>query len=121
MAVQKQDGLHTDTGESASDLTDKEFYFCKRNSSGTIELCGSGDAISGVISEGRTTGKHTSFNTRGNPILKAIAGTAITIGQKVQSDAAGKAMPGDVNDIGTARNNVNAGEYVSIDTFTTSV
>lgn len=119
MAVQKQDGLHTDVMESAEDLRDKEFYFVKRDSTGKAALAGDGDAISGIISEGRNTGYHTSYNTAGNPILKAIAGSAISIGDSVQSDANGKAKTGTTNAIGTARNGVAAGEYVEIDTYST--
>lgn len=116
MAVQKQDGLHTDIGESSEDLTGKEFYFCKRNSDGTISLSGDGDPIAGVISEGKIAGKHTSFNTRGNPILKVKAGSAITRGDQVQSDASGTAKTGTNSAFGVARNSAAAGEMVEIST-----
>lgn len=117
MAVQKQDGLHTDIGESATDLSGKEFYFCKRQvSDGKIVLCGDGDPIAGIISEGKVAGKHTSFNTKGNPILKAIAGSAITRGDQVQSDASGTAKTGTNSPFGVARNNAAAGEMVEIST-----
>jgi hypothetical protein len=119
MAVQKVDGLFTQSGKSASDLRDKEFYFAKRNASGEFALAGDGDAIVGVISEGRNTGYYSSVNTRGNPILKAIAGSAITRGDAVQADAAGTAKTGSTNSIGTAINTVAAGEYVEIDTDAT--
>jgi fructose-1,6-bisphosphatase/sedoheptulose 1,7-bisphosphatase-like protein len=112
MATQKQDGLFTDTGESAADLTDKEFYFCKRETAG-ISLAGDGDVIAGVISQGRTTGKHTSFNTGGG-WLKVIAGSAISIGDNVQSDADGKAKTGSTNPFGKARNAAAAGEFVEV-------
>lgn len=120
MAVQKQDGLHTDTGESAVDLTGKEFYFCTRQvADGLIALASNGGSIAGVISEGRIAGKHTSFNTKGNPILKVIAGSAITRGDDVQSDADGKAATGSTNSFGVARNGAAAGEYVEISTDST--
>lgn len=119
MAVQKQDGLFTQTGESASDLRGKEFYFAARDANGKFALAGDGGAIVGVISEGRDTGYHTSVNTKGNPILKVIAGSAITRGDAVQSDASGKAKTGSTNSIGTAINTVAAGEYVEIDTDAT--
>lgn len=113
MATQKQDGLFTDVAESASDLTDKEFYFAKRTSAGLFDLCGADEAVAGVISEGRTTGKHTSVNTGGG-WLKVIAGSAITIGQTVACDAAGKAKNGSTNVFGIARNAAAAGEYVEV-------
>lgn len=119
MAVQKQDGLHTDVGESSVDMTGTEFLFCTRNSDGTISKCGNGGAIAGVVSEGKIAGKHTSFNTLGNPILKVIAGAAIARGAVVQSDANGMAVTGSTKPAGTARNSTSAaGEYVEIATET---
>lgn len=120
MAVQKQDGLHTDVGESAEDLTGKEFLFCTRDADGKVSLAGDGDSIAGVISEGRTTGKHTSFNTRGNPILKVIAGGAIARNADVQAGADGKAKSGSTNMFGVARNSAATGEMVEIATYQTS-
>ncbi len=119
MAVQKQDGLHTDVGESAVDLTGQEFKFCTRNAAGTIELCGDGGSIAGVISEGKIAGKHTSFNTKGNPILKVITGAPIARGADVQSNNAGLAVTGSTNSFGVARNAPGAGEMVEISTGTT--
>ena len=116
MAYQKVDGLFTLSGESASDLSGKEFYFAKRDANGKFDLCGDGGASVGVISEGKAAGYHTSVNTKGNPVLKVIAGSTITIGDSVQSDANGKAKTGSTNAMGTAINSVVAGEYVMIDT-----
>lgn len=120
MAVQKVDGLHTDVGPSGADLTDKEGYFCKREADGDIVLCGADESIAGVISEGKTTGLHTSFNTRGNPIVKAIAGSSITRGDEVASDADGKAKTGTTNAFGYARNSAAAGEWVEIASYPTT-
>jgi hypothetical protein len=120
VAVQKQDGLHTDQGESGSDLTGKEFYFCKRGTDGLIALAGNGESIAGVISQGRTTGKHTSYNTRGNPILKVVAGGTITVGQEVQSNADGEAIAGTTNPFGYARSAAVEGQYVEISTEPTT-
>lgn len=120
MAVQKQDGLHTDQGESLTDLTGKERYFCKRGTDGKIALAGNGESIAGVISEGRIAGKHTSYNTRGNPILKVIAGGTITIGQQVQSNADGEAVAGTTKPFGYSRNSVVEGQLVEIATEPTA-
>ncbi len=120
MAIQKVDGLHTDVGESNADLTDKEGYFCKRLTTGKIALCAADESIAGVISEGKAVGLHTSFNTRGNPIVKAIAGSAITRGDEVACDANGKAKTGSTNPFGYARNTAAAGEYVEIATYPTT-
>lgn len=119
MAVQKQDGLHTDVGESAADLRSKEFHFCKREGDGKIQICGDGETIAGVISEGRNTGYHTSFNTRGNPILKVKAASAINRGDDVQSATGGEAKTGSTNAFGKARNSAAAGEYVEVETYST--
>ena len=116
MAVQKVDGLFTQTGESASDLRDKEFYFATRDANGKFALAGDGGSVVGVISEGRNTGYYTSVNTKGNPILKAIAGATIARGDSVQSDANGKAKTGSTNPVGTAISGALAGEMVEIDT-----
>lgn len=113
MAVQRQDGLFADAKESASDLRGKEYYFAKRTTAGLFDLAGDGDKIVGVISEGRNTGYHTSVNT--GKQLKAIAGAPITAGDRVQSNNAGKAVTGSTNSIGEAINSAAAGEYVEID------
>jgi hypothetical protein len=112
MAVQKQDGLHTDQGPSAADLTGKEAFFCKRQADGTIALAGAGDYIDGVISQGRPAGKHTSFNTAGNPILRVTAGSALARGDYVASDAQGRAVVGAANVFGRVRNPVAAADEI---------
>lgn len=103
MTVQKQDGLHTDVAESVADLRGKEMRFCALDATGKVDLAGNGTKISGVISEGRDVGMHTSFNTDGNPILRVIAGGVINPGARVQSDAAGAAVAGLNNSFGRAR------------------
>lgn len=103
MAVQKQDGLHTDVAEGAVDLTGKEYRFCRRDGTGKLVLSGNGEFAAGVISEGKPAGKHTSFNTDGNPILRVIAGGAINPNARVQSDANGAAVAGLNNSFGRAR------------------
>jgi len=103
MAVQKQDGLHTDVGVSAADLTRKEGFFCSRNTAGAVVLANATSVIAGVISEGRPVGKHTSFNTAGNPILRVVAGAALAVDQAVGSDAQGRAVPDASNPFGRAR------------------
>ena len=111
MAVQKQDGLHTDVGESAVDLRGKENLFAADNNDGKLVVAGAGARIRGVISEGKPAGKHTSINTPGNPILRVIAGAAIAKDQRVNSDAQGRAVPGLNNSFGYARKAV-SGEGV---------
>lgn len=117
MAVQKQDGLHTDVKVSNGDLTGQEFKFCKENADGTLDLAGDGDRIAGVISEGKAAGYHTTYNTKGNPILKVISAGQITRGDQVQSGAGGLAKSGSANAFGHARNTVVDGEYVEVETY----
>lgn len=118
MAIQKQDGLHTDSAESNEDLRGKEDLFCHRRADGKVELCGAGGVIEGVISEGRDVGYHTSYNTRGNPILRVVAGAAIAIGQEVQSNGSGEAIPGSTNAFGYAHSAVGgSGEIVEVASF----
>lgn len=115
MAVQRQDGWAADAAESAEDLTGKEMYLCARTSTGKVRICGEGEVVAGVISEGRVAGAHTSFNTGGHP-LKVVAGDPITAGDKVQSDSSGRAVTGTTNSFGIARNTVNAaGVIVEVD------
>ena len=113
MAVQKQDGLHTDVGESGADLRGKEDYLCRRDSTGKIVLCGAGEVIGGVISEGRDVGYHTSFNTPGNPILRVIAGEAIAADVEVCAGAGGKLVAGATNAIGRTRKAVSGVDVIA--------
>lgn len=121
MSVQKQDGLHTDVGVSSGDLRGKEDLFCMRNSDGTISVATAGAVIAGVISEGRQANKHTSFNTRGNPILRVQAGAALARNTEVQSNGSGQAVSGSTNPFGRTRNAVGgSGEIVEVETYSTN-
>jgi hypothetical protein len=99
MAVQKQDGLHTDVACVGLDLTGQEFHFCKRQGDGTSRSAATARSWPGVISEGKKAGYHTSFNLKGNPILKVVAASAIGRGQQVQSATGGKAKAGNTNPV----------------------
>jgi hypothetical protein len=115
MAVQKQDGLHTETGVAGADLRGKETFFCSRGTDGKINLTGAAGYIDGVISEGVDADYHVSFNTIGNPILRVTAGSALARNDYVSSDASGRAVVGTANVFGRVRNPVAAaGEIVEI-------
>lgn len=115
MAVQKQDGLHTDVAVSASDLRGQEMRFCTRAADGRINRSGAGEYIDGVISEGKNTDYHSSFNTAGNEILRVVAGAALAQNALVASDAQGRAIVGTTNVFGKVRKPVGAaGEIVEI-------
>ncbi len=113
MAVQKQDGLHTEIGESAADLRNMEGRFAAWDANGKLVLCGAGGRIAGVISQGREIGKHTSLNTKGNPILRVVAGAAIAINARVCSDAAGKAVAGLTNSFGYVKKAVSGADVTA--------
>lgn len=87
MAVEKFTGSQTDNQPSTVDLTGKEFFLAKRVAGG-FALAALGEDVAGVISEGKPVGLHSSIKT-GNQV-KAIAGAAIAVGDKVTSDANGK-------------------------------
>jgi hypothetical protein len=115
MAVQKQDGLHTDVAESAADLRGKETRFCSKGADGRVNVSGAGAYIDGVISEGKNVGLHTSYNTEGNPILRVMAGAALARNAYVGSDAEGRAIVATANIFGRVRNPVGAaGELAEI-------
>lgn len=117
MAVQKQDGLHTDTAVSGSDLTGKEYLFCTKAADGTVNLSQTDEVVAGVISEGKAAGYHTSFNLKGNPILKVYTEGNIARNALVNAGANGKAKSGSTNAVGRARNAPLAGEMVEIEQF----
>lgn len=113
MAVTRTMGAKNDAKESASDLRGKELHLATRTADGKFDLCGNGEVVAGVITEGRDVGYHTSVDT-GNQ-TKALAGGAITAGNKVQSNADGEVVEGNTNSFGTAINSVASGEIVEID------
>ena len=114
MAVQRQDGLFADAKEAAEDLTGKEFYLATRTSAGKLRVCGEGEKVAGVISEGRAAGKHASINTGSQ--LKVVAGDPISVGDTVQSDSSGRAVTGSTNAFGVAISSVTAaGQMVEVD------
>lgn len=113
MAVQKQDGLHTDVAKGAVDFTGKENRFCRRNADGDLVICSAGEEADGIVSEGKPAGYHTSFNTDGNPILRIMAGAAFNRGDLLSSDAEGRAVVGTANVFGKARKGASAAGVIS--------
>jgi acetylornithine/succinyldiaminopimelate/putrescine aminotransferase len=87
MAVTRKTGSQTDAKPSTVDMTGKEFYLAKRVAGG-FAIAALGEKVAGVIEEGKNVGLHTSITT-GNQ-LKAVAGAAIAVGDKLSSDANGK-------------------------------
>ena len=119
MAVTRQVGSQTDAKPSNSDLTGKEFRFAKRVNAGgeaRFDICGLGQQVAGVISEGKPVGQHTSVDT-GNQ-LKVEASAAIAPATKVSSTADGRAKAAAAGEI-IAGETINgtgaAGELLEID------
>lgn len=114
MATERFTGAQTDAQPSTVDLTGKEYFLAKRVAGG-FALAGAGEKVAGVISEGKAVGLHTSIKT-GNQ-LKALAGAAIVVGDKVASDAAGKVKVAAAGNyvFGTAMSAAANGELVEID------
>jgi hypothetical protein len=114
MAVTRFTGAQNDSGPSGVDLTGKEFFLGRKNAAGAIVLAAAGEKVDGVISEGKPVGKWSSMHT-GNQ-LKAVAGVAIAVGQKLASRADGKVGVAAAGNqvFGTAKSNADAGELVEI-------
>jgi hypothetical protein len=113
MALQKQDGLFTDTGLSGADLRNKENRLVKNDGTGKLVLCGAAEYALGVISEGRDVGYHTSYNTEGNPLLRIEAGAAIAADTYVSSDATGRVVAGTINVFGRTTKAVGAAGIIA--------
>ncbi len=87
MATQTPKDL--DARVSAVDLTGKEYFLAIIDSSGEYDLAGLGENAVGTIQEGKAAGLSSTVALGG--VVKCVAGTAIAAGDKVASDAAGKA------------------------------
>lgn len=114
MAVERFTGSQTDAKPSTVDLTGKEFFLAKRVAGG-LALAGAGEKVAGVISEGKPVGQHTSIKT-GNQV-KAVAGGAIAVDDRIASNAAGEAVVAAAgNDVfGRAMSAAADGELVTIE------
>jgi hypothetical protein len=114
MAIQKRDEAAMDCLRTATghDLTGKEHHVVARTSAGHLRLAQVGEAVAGVIQEGKAAGYHSSFGFAG--ILKCVAGAAITPGQSIMAGADGTVVPGSTNPFGVARDSAFSGELVPV-------
>lgn len=114
MAIQKRDEILMDARPTAtgSDLTGKEMRVVTRTANGDIRLAQVGEAVCGVIQEGKAAGYASSFAFGG--ILKCIASGAITPGQQVMAGQDGSVVAGATNPIGRCRNSVLSGEIAEV-------
>lgn len=112
MSVTRSDSAFRDARPSGANLTGKEFYLAKRDSSGNFVLAGSGDIVAGIIYEGKDTNYWSTVVTGG--LFKVVAGEALTEGVKVAAGAGGTAVAGTTNSFGVTRNQVSSGEIVEV-------
>ena len=87
MATQTPEKL--DARVSAVDLTAKEYFLAVIDSSGEYDLAGIGEDAVGTIQEGKAAGLSSTVAQGG--VVKCVAGVAIAAGDKIASDAVGKA------------------------------
>lgn len=83
------DNLHTITLPAAADLSAKQYYAVKVDSSGNAALAGAGDRAAGILQNApAAAGRAATIATGGR--TKAVAGGSITAGNFVASDSNGK-------------------------------
>lgn len=76
---------------ASADLSTKQFYLVKLNSSGQIAVCGAGELAIGVLyTEPNAAGVVASVQTLTGRKTKGIAGGVIAAGDVLKSDANGK-------------------------------
>jgi hypothetical protein len=94
--------LDFDARVGAVDLTGKEYFIAVIDSAGKYDLAGLGENAAGIIHEGKAAGLSSTVARGGTS--KCVAGVAIAAGDKIASDAAGKAKVVAVTEhvIGTA-------------------
>ncbi len=89
MAVESR--IWDESFESAADHTAKQFFIVKLDSTAKIVLAAAaGDLLLGVLQNDPNTGQAAQVRILG--ITKAVAGAAITLGDEVISDTAGKVI-----------------------------
>lgn len=101
---------------SATDVTDDQYTFFKRDTGDTVVKAGAGEAAVGVLWFAyATTESAVTVITGGEPHV--IAGDTITVGAEIASDADGKAVVATSGDVvlGYARHAAVADEEVRID------
>ena len=113
MAVTREDSAFADAKIGAADLSEKVHYLATIDSDGKFAVCGNQGIVAGVITEGKAAGFHSTVS-RG-PKVKVIAGGTITAGQRVESDASGKAVAGTTAPFGVACKAASASEIVEVD------
>ncbi len=82
--------------KAGADLSTKQYYFVKQDASGSIVLCGAGEAAIGSLKDDPTIGETGTVVVLG--VGKVKAGAAFGIGANLTSDAAGRAVTAGASD-----------------------
>ena len=91
MANSRASEYDFDAKAAGEDLSSSLMYLANLDSSGNFVLAGAGEFVWGAITEGGTSGNSSTVQTGG--IAKVSAGAAVSIGDKVASDASGQGIP----------------------------
>lgn len=75
-----------------SDLSAKQYYIMKVSAAGKVDVCGDGELMIGVLQNKPSADGMGATLAGVGSVSKVVAGAAITAGDKVASDSAGKAV-----------------------------
>jgi len=79
------------TRTAGADLSAKQYYAVKVNSSGQVVLAGAGENAIGVLQNKPASGQAAQIMVLGES--KAVYGASVTAGQNLAADASGKLVP----------------------------
>jgi len=113
MSTKRTPTEFTDAREAGEDLSEKVGYLVHMETDGVVELAVAQEIVAGVVIEGATAGKSCTFQHGG--LASVVSGAGIIAGNKVESDALGRAVQGTTNAFGTAMTSVpSAGMMVEV-------
>ena len=106
--------IFSTTFDAGADLRDKEGYFGRIHTDGSLILGTNGSKNIGVITQGGNLGESCGVKILGED--EVICGEEITAGDKIASDSNGKAKKATVSDSvsGVARDSGAIGEFVTV-------
>ena len=104
MATQRVPNDFLNSAVGGEDLSAKTHFLVAIESDATIELAVEGERVAGVIQEGKAAGLSSTYQHGG--VAKVVTGAGVRAGQRVQSDALGRAIEGSSNAFGTAISDV---------------
>lgn len=76
---------------AAADLSAKQYFFVKTDTTGKAALAGAGDNADGVLQNKPTSGQSATISGSAS-ITKITAGGSVTAGDAIASDASGKGV-----------------------------